>query len=197
MMKADDDEQWLRAFVAPLLTEYERQTADSACIAPARFWQVACRIERWSDADQAHLRSCVRCAEHDRQSRDAIVSRFGDVPPDVPTPLEPPRPGVESDETAVRSASSGETVLSSEARRQQALGLLNQEHRQLIQWRVLDEISTDEVARRLGWTRQKVLSELKAARTQFHQALAEVGMIVTDASDAAKPSVPPIAILPQ
>ena len=184
MMMDDDDEQWLRDFVAPLQTEYERQTAESACIAPARFWQVACRIESWSAADQAHLASCVRCAEHARKSLEAIVSGFGGVPVGR-TELE----RTSSDETAMRSAASGETVLSPEARREQALRRLSEEHRRLIQWRDFDGLSSDEVARRLGWTRQQVVDQLSDARVEFQEALAQVGLIASEAAEPTNASV--------
>lgn len=238
MMKDEDDEQWLKAFLGPLRTEYERQTAQSACIAPARFWQVACHLGSWSDADRAHLDSCVRCAEHSRKSHEAIVSRFGGVTgerrdfaeaeialeaasrlpesnrddsrdmlkqpvetkasqSDMSAPLEPPRPAVVADETVGPNAASGETVLSLEARREQALRMLSEEHRRLIQWRDVDGLHTDEVAQRLGWTRQQVVSRLPAARVQFHEALVKEGLIAPDAENAAEPTNASVASPPR
>lgn len=157
------------------------------------WWEVCCRynsqlttFEQAMTSKDAELTVLFEEYEQARTACDVESKANQHM---VPASLEPPRPGIESDETALRGAASGETVLSPEARREQALRRLSEEHRRLIQWRDFDRLSSDEVARRLGWTRQQVVDQLSVVRVEFQEALAQVGLIAPEAAEPTNVSV--------
>lgn len=153
------------------------------------WWEVCCRYNSQLTEFEAAMTSkeaeLAELFEEYEQARTASEVESNTSPPEIPASLEPPRPGIASDETAGPSAAAGETLLSPEARREQALRMLSEDHRRLIQWRDFDGLSSDEVAQRMGWTRKQVVDQLPNARVEFEEAFAKVGR---DTLGAANPT---------
>jgi RNA polymerase sigma factor (sigma-70 family) len=76
----------------------------------------------------------------------------------------------------------------------EALQQLSDESRTLIELRFIHQYSTDEIAKRLGLSRQELLERLEDARIQFHQALSQIANEDSAAVSADPPTseIPPV-----
>ncbi len=84
-----------------------------------------------------------------------------------------------------------------EALRQIALELLDEDDRELIQFRVLDGYSTDVTAQRLGLTRQEFQRRFKVARRRFALLRNRIAAVATAAADMSTDQLSSILARPK